>query len=117
MVKIKTTTVFRIIVFLILFVLFYIYYLTPIIDQYRKKLTNTAKHDEKVSETDKGVIELPAITMCFKPKFKPSIFEKYNITEDVFFQDKYPNVTAKKTIKVQLLYYNSILYWFVGILL
>ena len=94
MLKIKTTTVLRVIVFLILFVLFCIFYFTPIIDQYWKELTNTAKHD------DKGVIELPAITMCFKPKFKPSVFEKYNITEYVFFSEKFPNVTDKKTIKV-----------------
>ena len=95
MLKIKTTTVLRVIVFLILFVLFCIFYFTPIIDQYWKELTNTAKHD------DKGVIELPAITMCFKPKFKPSVFENYNITEDIFFQEKFPNLTAKKNVKVQ----------------
>ena len=91
----KKTLVLKKIVFLILFVLFCIFYFTPIIDQYWKELTNTAKHD------DKGVIELPAITMCFKPKFKPSVFENYNITEDIFFQEKFPNLTAKKNVKVQ----------------
>ena len=95
MVKMKKTLVLKKIVFLILFVLFSIFYFTPIIDQYWKELTNTAKHD------DKGEIGLPAITMCFKPKFKPSVFENYNITEDIFFQEKFPNLTAKKNIKVQ----------------
>ena len=54
MVKIKKILVFKKIVFLTLFVLFYIYYLKPIIaawktNQNRKKqLTNTAKDIEKV---------------------------------------------------------------------
>ena len=104
MVKMKKTLVLKKIVFVILFVLFYIYYLTPIIDgwkndHYWKELTSFANVDAQISYKD--VIEVPAITICFKPKFKPSVFENYNITEDIFFQEKFPNLTDKKSIKVQ----------------
>ena len=97
MMKIKKTLVLRTMVFLILFVLFYIYYLTPVIDgwkndHYWKELTNIANFDAKISYKD--VIELPAITIGFKPKFKLSVFEKYNITEYIFFQETFPNLTV-----------------------
>ena len=52
MVKMKKTLVFKKIVFLFLFVLFYIYYLTPIIDGWKtdqnrkKQLTDTKKNIE-----------------------------------------------------------------------
>ena len=89
-------TILRFLALFALFVLFFINYLTPIVIQYSSRITNTAKHDELVDD-----IEPPAITVCFKPKFKKSVFKKYNITEDIFFENVYPDVVANHTIKVK----------------
>ena len=43
--------------------------------------------------------EPPTITLCFDPRFKPSVFEKYNITNWIFFDDYFPKVLENKTIK------------------
>ena len=93
--RIKKRTILKGIVLLILMVLFLNFYLRPIVWHYWKKLTNTAKHDEKVTE-----IEPPAITVCLKPSFKPSVFRKLGIKQDIFFLEAYPNITDQKAVKV-----------------
>ena len=88
--------ILRISVLAILLILFFYYYLTPTFIQYSTKITNTAKHDELVED-----IEPPAITVCFRPKFKQSVFTKYNITEDIFFPGFiFPEHLSNRTIKV-----------------
>ena len=94
--KYTKRAILRTIALAILFFLFFYYYLLPIVIQYSSKITNTAKHDELVED-----IEPPAITVCFKPKFKQSDFNKYNITEDIFFAPIYQEVLSNNTIKVQ----------------
>ena len=87
--------ILRFLTLTVLLVLFFLNYLAPIVIQWRSKITNTAKHVEKVTD-----IEPPAITVCFKPSFKNSIFKKYNITEDIFHENAFPNFVANTTIKV-----------------
>ena len=87
--------ILRFLTLTVLLVLFFMYYLGPIIIQYMSQITNTAKHVEKVTD-----IEPPAITVCFKPSFKNSIFKKYNITEDIFHENAFPGFVANNTIKV-----------------
>ena len=87
--------ILRILALATLFLLLIYYYLRPIFHQYSTKITNTAKHDELVKD-----IEPPAITVCIKPKFRQSVFNKYNITEDIFFTNKYPDVVENHTLKV-----------------
>ena len=89
--------ILRFLTLTVLLVLFFLNYLAPIVIQWRSKITNTAKHVEKVTD-----IEPPAITVCFKPSFKNSVFKKYNITEDIFHANAFPNFTADNTIKVTL---------------
>lgn len=36
--------------------------------------------------------QLPAITICFDPPFKPSVLEKYNITDSIFYGAYFPDV-------------------------
>ena len=95
--RIKKRTSLKAIILLILLVLFFVFYLQPIVNNYVQKLTNTAKHEEKVTK-----IEPPAITVCLKPIFKPSVFRKLGVRHEVFFGDVQPNITDKKSIKVQL---------------
>ena len=89
--------ILRFLALTVLLVLFFMNYLAPIVIQYSSKITNTAKHVEKVTD-----IEPPAITVCFKPSFKNSIFKKHNITEDIFHENAFPDFVADKTIKVTL---------------
>ena len=87
--------ILRFLTLTVLLVLFFLNYLAPIVIQWRSKITNTAKHVEKVTD-----IEPPAITVCFKPSFKNSVFKKHNITEDIFHENAFPNFVADNTIKV-----------------
>ena len=98
MVKLQKRRVLKISVLFTLLILFYIYYFKQVFKHFSEELTNTAKYDEKIT-----AIEPPTITVCFTPSFKPSVFEKYNITDWIFFGDYFPDVTAKKTIKAQLI--------------
>ena len=93
-VKIRKRTILKLVVLSILFSLFSIYYLKPTVMQYSEELTNTAKHEEKITK-----VEMPAISICLTPNFKPSVFHKHNITDYIFYQNKYPEVLANKTLK------------------
>ena len=98
MVKLQKRRVLKISVFVILLILFYIFYFKEVFKHFSEQLTNTAKYDEKLI-----TMEPPIITVCFTPPFKPSVFEKYNITDWIFFENHFPDVTANKTIKAQLI--------------
>ena len=92
--KVQKRTVLKLMVLIALLVLFYIYYFRVVFKQFTEQLTNTAKFEEKITVT-----EPPTITLCFDPRFKPSVFEKYNITNWIFFDDYFPKVLENKTIK------------------
>ena len=92
--KVKKRTVLKSTVLIALLVLFYVYYFGEVIKHFTEQLTNTAKFVEKIT-----VAEPPTITLCFDPRFKPSVFEEYNITNWIFFEDYYPKVMKNKTIK------------------
>ena len=94
--KIQKRTILKTSVLLTLLVLFYIYYFKQVYKQFSEQLTNTAKYEEKITVT-----EPPTITICFDPAFKPSVFEKYNISDWVFFEEYFPNITANMSIKAQ----------------
>ena len=79
-----------------LLVLFYVYYFRVVFKQFTEQLTNTAKFEEKITVT-----EPPTITICFDPIFKPSVFEEYNITDWIFFKDRFPEIMKNKTIKAK----------------
>ena len=81
-------------VLIALLLLFYVYYFREVIKHFTEQLTNTAKFEEKIT-----VAEPPTITICFDPIFKPSVFEEYNITDWIFFEDLFPEVMKNKTIK------------------
>ena len=87
--------VFKILLFLILLILFYFGYFIFVLDSYSKKITNTMTSENFVIQ-----MEPPAITICFDPPFKPSVMEKYNISQKIFETNFYPNLIASKTIKV-----------------
>ena len=81
MVKMKKTLVFKKIVFLFLFVLFYIYYLTPIIDGWKtdqnrkKQLTDTKKNIEyKVTYYPWSQITSPILWMAFPKVLEIDLF-------------------------------------------
>ena len=92
--KVQKRAVLKFMVLIALLVLFYVYYFRVVFKQFTEQLTNTAKFEEKITVT-----EPPTITLCFDPRFKPSVFEKYNITNWIFFGDYFPKVVENKTIK------------------
>ena len=94
--KIQKRTILKTSVLSTLLVLFYIYYFKQVYKHFSEQLTNTAKYEEKITVT-----EPPTITICFDPAFKPSVFEKYNISDWVFHEEYFPNVTANMSIKAQ----------------
>jgi hypothetical protein len=92
--KVQKRTFFKFTVLIALFVLFYVYYFRVVFKHFTEELTNTAKFEEKITVT-----EPPTITLCFAPRFKPSVFEKYKITGKIFYKDIFPEVLKNKTIK------------------
>ena len=78
-----------------LLVWYYFGYFSLAFEQFSKKSTNTMFHEESIEE-----IEPPAITICFDPPFKPSVFEKYRINKWIFFYNNFPHVIANNTFKV-----------------
>ena len=92
--KVQKRTVLKFAVLIALLGVFYVYYFRVVFKQFTEQLTNTAKFEEKITFT-----EPPTITLCFDPRFKPSVFEKYNITNWIFFGDYFPKVMENKTIK------------------
>jgi len=92
--KVQKRTFLKFTVLIALLVLFYVYYFKVVFKQFTEQLTNTAKFEEKITVT-----EPPTITICFDPIFKPSVFEEYNITDWIFFEDYFPEVMKNKTIK------------------
>ncbi len=92
--KVQKRTVLKFTVLIALLVLFYVYYFRVVFRQFTEQLTNTAKFEEKITVT-----ESPTITLCFDPRFKPSVFEEYNITDSIFYEDSFPEVMKSKTIK------------------
>ena len=82
-------------VLLVCFTVFTKWYFIPVSKKYAEQLTNTAKYEKRITK-----IEPPAVTICFEPHFKQSVYDKYKITADVFFVDVYPDVMKTKTIKV-----------------
>ena len=59
----------------------------------REGITNTAKYETKLTE-----IEPPVWEVCLHPFYKPSVFEKYNITSYIFYSNDYPEVLKNNTI-------------------
>ena len=82
-------------VLLVCFTVFTKWYFIPVSKKYAEQLTNTAKYEKRITK-----IEPPAVTICFEPHFKQSVYDKYKITADIFFFDAYPDVMKTKTIKV-----------------
>ena len=93
--KVQNRTFLKFTVLIALLVLFYVYYFRVVFQQFTEQLTNTAKFEEKIKVT-----EPPTITLCFDPRFKPSVFEEYNITNLIFHEDSFPELMKNKKIKV-----------------
>ena len=74
---------------------FYFYYFRQIFKLFSAKYTNTAKFEEKIK-----MIEPPAVTLCFSPNFKPSVLKELSITDNILISNRFPEIFAKKTIKV-----------------
>ena len=69
-------TVTKVTIYILLLIFFYVFYMMNVVDQYANKRTNFAKHTNNVPEEG---VELPALTFCFKPSFKPSMMQLHNI--------------------------------------
>ena len=105
-------SIFKFLIILVLMIFFYTFYFRLQYKHYSEKLTNTAKYDQRLTEN-----EPPAITICFDPKFKKSVFRKYDqpeyniyVDDSLFFGNLYPQydnqtmnpVFENESIKVKL---------------
>ena len=72
-------TVTKVIVYITLLIFFFVFYMRDVINQYASEKTNNSQ--SKLDVIDKGV-NIPALTFCFKPPFKPSMLKLHNITSN-----------------------------------
>ena len=71
------TTVTKVTIYIALLILFYFFYMMDVLNQYAGQKTNFAKSTDNILE--KGV-DMPALTFCLKPTFKPSMLNFHNIS-------------------------------------
>ena len=71
------TTVTKVTIYIALLILFYFFYMMDVLNQYAGQKTNFAKSTDNILE--KGV-DMPALTFCLKPIFKPSMLNFHNIS-------------------------------------
>ena len=71
------STVTKVIIYITLLIFFFVFFMMDVINQYASRKTNFAKSNNDV--IDEGV-NIPALTFCFEPPFKPSMLKLHNIT-------------------------------------
>ena len=71
------TTVTKVTIYIALLILFYFFYMMDVLNQYAGQKTNFAKSTDNILK--KGV-DMPALTFCLKPIFKPSMLKLHNIS-------------------------------------
>ena len=71
------TTVTKVTIYITLLILFYFFYMMDVLNQYAGQKTNFAKSTDNILE--KGV-DMPALTFCLRPIFKPSMLKHHNIS-------------------------------------
>ena len=73
----------KITIIIISLTVFFKYFFIDIAKNYTEKLTGLAVEDKPFEEGENG-FKIPAITICASPNRKPSVYEKYNISESFF---------------------------------
>ena len=76
-------TVSKVVIYITLLIFFYVFYMMDVINQYAKNKTNISKSNDDFIK--KG-LNIPALTICFKPPFKPSMLKLHNISS-IFCMD------------------------------
>ena len=72
-------TVTKVIIYILLLILFFVFYMMDVINQYASNKTNFAK--STIDVINDGV-NIPALSFCFKPPFKPSMLKLHNLTSN-----------------------------------
>ena len=72
-------TVTKVIVYILLLILFFVFYMMDVINQYASNKTNFSK--STIDVINDGV-NIPALTFCFKPTFKRSMLKLHNLTSN-----------------------------------
>ena len=67
----------KVIIYITLLLLFFVFFMMDVINQYASHKTNFAKSNNDV--INEGV-NIPALTFCFEPPFKPSMLKLHNIS-------------------------------------
>ena len=70
-------TVTKVIVYITLLIFFFVFYMRDVINQYASEKTNFAKSN---NDTIKEGVNIPTLTFCFQPPFKPSMLKLHNIS-------------------------------------
>ena len=99
--KVKTfVVIFKWIVAVILFLVYYQFFFKGVIDKYGEELTNMATMEEDFKEDEVGM-KAPALVICMKPAWKMEVLEKYNITPQFFMlrNGSFEHLNGKKTMK------------------
>ena len=72
-------TVSKVVIYITLLIFFFVFYMMDVINQYASDKTNFSQ--SKLDVINEGV-NIPALTFCFKPPFKPSMLKLHNITSN-----------------------------------
>ena len=70
-------TVTKVIIYITLLIFFFVFFMRDVIDQYASRKTNFAKSNNDVINNG---LNIPTLTFCFEPPFKPSMLKLHNIS-------------------------------------
>ena len=89
-------TVTKVIIYITLLIFFFFFYMTDVINQYASHKTNFSK---STKDMIKEGVNIPALTFCFKPPFKPSMLKLHNISPWFCIDANYVNETNEYILK------------------
>ena len=89
-------TVTKVIIYITLLTFFFVFYMKDVIDQYASHKTNFSQ--SKLDVINKGV-NIPALTFCLAPPFKPSMLKLYNISTMFCINASWVDETNKYILK------------------
>ena len=70
-------TISKVIIYILLLISFFVFYMMDVLNEYASKKTNFAKTSWKIPEEG---VNVPALTFCSMPPFKPSMLKLHNIS-------------------------------------
>ena len=87
-IRVTLKRLLKILIIIISLLIFYHYFFKDVINKYFDQMTNIATEDKELHKDENG-FQSPTFTICMQPQRRPSIYDKYNVT-DAFFTAMMP---------------------------